>query len=662
MTALMLSALVPSIALAAASSFTGGPDQWPVYLSNDHTPIAVHFTADASAGLAPSTTYFVKVRYTVGTTPSGSTNRGYTWNPTTSAWAQERDEWTFFPTVTTDASGTIGSSAGWVFTKFGDETKKGPYHLMVSLSATGSGATFNATILPIVTVLDSRTEASSVHNGVASGIQASKRAAVTLDASTTVLSLSKTEAQLVDDDANTVVDDENWGPAGATGDFHMSVPVSTTIGINLNQIPWSPATGFVSGPADVNLAIGAADTIAPTAPGGLVGQSGDTTASLEWTAAADNSAVAGYYVYRWSTVPAGAAYSAVASRVATLAAGETSYQDSALTNGLTYVYEVRAFDAATNVGPRSSATTVTPNVARPNATVTPSQPDGDMGWYLTVPSVELTTGPGLTSLYAFSATPSVWTPYTAPIVIPVGVSTLTYRHTDGVTMGATGTLPFKVDTSAPSATMSAPAMTVPTSKSTSFKISWNGTDVGSGIAGYHVQYRTSATGTWKDRFLSTSTKSTTLVGAVPGANYYFRVRATDVAGNEGAWSTVRQTVVPYDQGRLRVSANWKTVAGSFYYLGSSRYATTKGASATLSFTRGTVYLVAKTSPKLGKIAVYYRGRRVGTVDLHSNTTKYRQVFRIASSSTATTPGTVKLVNLGTKDHARIEVDGFAIKR
>jgi len=357
MAALAIGVFAPATALAAAGSFTGGPDQAATQVLNDHTPVAVHFTA---TGLTPGATYYLKVRFTVGTTPSGLTNRGYTWNPATKLWVQERDDWTGFPTVTADGTGAISSSAGWAFAKFGDDTKSGAYHLMISLSATGDGSTFNGTIVPEVTVLDPRTDGSWVHNGIATGKADSKRAAVTDVASTTIIALQKTEAQAVDDDADGIVDNEEYGPVGTAGDVRMGVPTAAVVALNLNQSMWAPSNPFTTGGADVDLAVGASDTVAPSAPGGASAQSGEGTASVAWTAATDDTAVNGYYVYRWNSVPIGAAYSAVHSRVATLAPSAASFTDAGLTNGSTYYYEVRAFDASGNVGPRSATVQATP--------------------------------------------------------------------------------------------------------------------------------------------------------------------------------------------------------------------------------------------------------------------------------------------------------------
>jgi fibronectin type 3 domain-containing protein len=87
------------------------------------------------------------------------------------------------------------------------------------------------------------------------------------------------------------------------------------------------------------------DTIPPTAPTGLTGQSGNsTTVSLSWNAATDNVGVAGYYVYRNGTNIFRTAL--------------TNYQDSGLTEAGTYTYAIQAFDLAGNLSRFSAPVTI----------------------------------------------------------------------------------------------------------------------------------------------------------------------------------------------------------------------------------------------------------------------------------------------------------------
>lgn len=67
-----------------------------------------------------------------------------------------------------------------------------------------------------------------------------------------------------------------------------------------------------------------------------------------------------------------------------------------------------------------------------------------------------------------------------------------------------------------------------------FTLSWNGQDgIGSGIVSYDVQYRVDAGG-WANLALATAQRSWTIEGRY-GERYAFRLRARDLATNEGRW-------------------------------------------------------------------------------------------------------------------------------
>lgn len=88
------------------------------------------------------------------------------------------------------------------------------------------------------------------------------------------------------------------------------------------------------------------ETQAPSVPAGLtVTGTTSSTVSLSWTAASDDTGVTGYDVYRGS------------AKVGT--ATGTAYTDSGLTAGTSYVYSVRARDAAGNTSAASAPVTAT---------------------------------------------------------------------------------------------------------------------------------------------------------------------------------------------------------------------------------------------------------------------------------------------------------------
>lgn len=102
-----------------------------------------------------------------------------------------------------------------------------------------------------------------------------------------------------------------------------------------------------------------ADTMPPSAPSGLSAAAvSGTQVNLRWNASSDNVGVAGYRVYRGGT------------QIASVTT--TSYGDSSgLSTGSSYVYTVKAYDAAGNVSGVSNSATVTTPVPTPTPSPTP---------------------------------------------------------------------------------------------------------------------------------------------------------------------------------------------------------------------------------------------------------------------------------------------------
>lgn len=348
----MLSPLVGAVPASAASTFTGGAIDTVLFVPNDHTPVGFRWSA---SGLTANTPYNVKVRFTKGTSPSPSTNRGLTWNATTATWVPDLGggNWTDYPSVTSDAGGAI--AAGWVFSKFASEVDSGSYYVMISLF--DGATTYNSTVLPLVTVIDMKTAGAWAHNGIAvspSSLYAKRSACTSETSSAVVYSLGKTELDLVDNDDNGVVDDENYGPAGSLGDFRHALPLGMRFNVILSTATtWASAQELTV--ADTDIALGATDMVAPTAPASLIVEPGTYQNSLTWGAATDSggSGLAGYNVYRWED-SGSPLYTLPKTLIATPTAGVTTFTDEDVYKGGEYFYEVRAVDAATNVGPRSS--------------------------------------------------------------------------------------------------------------------------------------------------------------------------------------------------------------------------------------------------------------------------------------------------------------------
>jgi hypothetical protein len=108
-------------------------------------------------------------------------------------------------------------------------------------------------------------------------------------------------------------------------------------------------TGVGPAGATVSIVFPGGDVEAPSAPGWLPATPTANYVRLNWTAATDNVGVAGYRVYRDGALVG--------------STSELTYVDSGLAASTAYQYEVRAYDAAVNVGPAAaSSVTTTPPV------------------------------------------------------------------------------------------------------------------------------------------------------------------------------------------------------------------------------------------------------------------------------------------------------------
>jgi hypothetical protein len=99
---------------------------------------------------------------------------------------------------------------------------------------------------------------------------------------------------------------------------------------------------------------------------------------------------------------------------------------------------------------------------------------------------------------------------------------------------ATDTLhsgPYWIDATPPTVDLA-----VPQCRAGDFTVSWTGTETGSGIASYDVQYREGEGGTWTDWRMATTDVEANFTPGSTGLTYYFRARARDVAGNVGDYT------------------------------------------------------------------------------------------------------------------------------
>jgi chitodextrinase len=165
--------------------------------------------------------------------------------------------------------------------------------------------------------------------------------------------------------------------AGCTNFSQVAAPAGT--GTTYTDTGLSPSTtyryqvravdaaGNLGAYSNAASAMTGPDTTAPSAPGTLAATATSSTQiSLSWGAATDNVGVTGYQVLRCQ-----GALCTDFTQVAQTTGTGTSYNDGGLSPSTSYGYEVRAIDAAGNVGPVSNATAATtqagPDTTAPSA-------------------------------------------------------------------------------------------------------------------------------------------------------------------------------------------------------------------------------------------------------------------------------------------------------
>lgn len=312
----------------------------------------------------------------------------------------------------------------------------------------------------------------------------------------------------------------------------------------------------------------APDTQAPTPPTGVTGTAAGSSASVTWSPATDNVAVSGYSVYRATT----AGFTADASsKIADTTS--TSYSDSALAVG-TYFYKVIATDAAGNRSASSDASagvTIADSTppTRPTAlTATVSGASVSLSWTASTDDV---------GVMGYSVHRGASADFVAGEANKIANVTTTSYSDDNRGVGTWFYRVIALDAAsnasaasdaASAAVTDTTAPTVPTDVSasatgTSVSVAWTASTDNVGVAGYSV-YRGRTSGFTADSSSRIADASgTTYTDGAPGAGtFYYRVTATDPAGNVSAASSaapvsIADTTAPSVPNGLRA-----TVAGS----------------------------------------------------------------------------------------------------
>ena len=229
-----------------------------------------------------------------------------------------------------------------------------------------------------------------------------------------------------------------------------------------------------------------------------------------------------------------------------------------------------------------------------------------------------------------------------PAGLYTGADSFTYTVNDGHGGTDTGTVTVTVapDTAAPtmgSLAHSLPAQAIGTS-SVKVALGWKGTDAGTGVSSYRLERRI-GTGSWTKVTLSSSSATSVTTTLNLDTAYSFRVRATDRAGNVGAWvafPTLNPKRIQDTSSLVSYTGTWTKVTSSSLSGGSARYTSSSTRRAKVSFTGREVAWIATRRTSGGRAQVLIDGVMVSTIDLDAGSTQYRRlVFRKGFTGSAT---------------------------
>lgn len=196
------------------------------------------------------------------------------------------------------------------------------------------------------------------------------------------------------------------------------------------------------------------------------------------------------------------------------------------------------------------------------------------------------------------------------------------------------------------------------SGTTAVQTTWAGRD-GCAISAFAVERR-SGSGDWVAQALPGSTATGIVQGLRFGLRYRFQVAATDGAGNTSdpvLGPTFRPRRSEESDDAITYHGTWHAVEDSNASGGALAYSQADDAKASFTFTGLGVSWVAVRGPTRGQAAIWIDGTWAGRVDLHASARHARQVV-FARSWATSGAHRITVVNLGTADHSRVDVDAF----
>jgi hypothetical protein len=157
-------------------------------------------------------------------------------------------------------------------------------------------------------------------------------------------------------------------------------------------------------------------------------------------------------------------------------------------------------------------------------------------------------------------------------------------------------------------------------------ITWAGSDA-NGIASYSL-WKSTDGGSYTKETLTSATATQQVLSLTAGHSYKFAVKATDTAGNVSDWKyspTFTPDLRDGSNTAIAYSGSWSVQSSTNYFGGTTKYTSTNGNKATMTFTGRNVAWAATLGASAGQADVLIDGVKVAAISQNRATTSYRTV-------------------------------------
>jgi hypothetical protein len=192
------------------------------------------------------------------------------------------------------------------------------------------------------------------------------------------------------------------------------------------------------------------------------------------------------------------------------------------------------------------------------------------------------------------------------------------------------------------------------------RLTWTGSDAGSGIRYYWLWYSTNGGGTWTffDSFLEPFVD----LLITPSGSLRFRVQALDWAGwgsGLGTGPTFSPRLSQESSTAIKYSVPWSLSKYASYSGGAVRYTSVGKRYATYTISARSIGFVTTLAASRGVVKIFLDGAQVARIDLGKTPTAFR---RIVWSKTFSSAGAHKVKVVVVGGYGRVDLDAFAVLR